>query len=295
MLIQALKRRALRGVSLILTACLMTQPGAADPLSTPLGAYYQNLEQRLVGEGRLRQDRSGHPIGAEGLAESFMEIAMRSEYQLGGGGMVRSSQGLPLRRWEQPVRISVSFGPSVPQGQQAQDRSVVNAVASRLARATGHSIRTVGSSANFHVLVLSDAEIGAIGPHLRQLVPGISNAAVGAVRRMSRNTLCMMVALPAANPADGYAQAVAIVRAEHPPRMRRSCIEEELAQGMGLPNDSRDAWPSIFNDDEEFGVLTRHDELLLRLLYNRQLSAGMTARDVAAILPALCRQVLGLG
>ena len=33
----------------------------ADPLLTPLGAYYQELESRLVGEGRLRQDRGGPP------------------------------------------------------------------------------------------------------------------------------------------------------------------------------------------------------------------------------------------
>lgn len=286
----------LRNCALVsLSACLMAQPATADPLQTPLGSYYQELERRLVGEGRLRQDRAGHAIEPAGLAESFMEIAMRSEYRLSGGGLIRSGHTAPLRRWEQPVRIAVSFGPSVPHAQQVQDRSVVNTVASRLARASGHSVRTVGSGANFHVLVLSDAERAGIGPHLRQLVPGISNAAVGAVRRMSRNTFCMVIALPAADPRQGYASAVAIVRAEHPPRMRRSCIEEELAQGMGLSNDSRDAWPSIFNDDEEFGVLTRHDELLLRLLYSRQLTTGMSARDVADRLPSLCAQVLGLG
>ncbi len=279
----------------MLAAGFMTQASAADPLLSPLGSYYQELERRLVGEGRLRQDRAGHPIAPGTLAESFMEIAMRSEYRLGSGGMVRSGHSAPLRRWEQPVRIDVSFGPSVPHAQQVQDRSVVNTVAARLARASGHSVRTVGSGGNFHVLVLSDEERSGIGPHLRQLVPGISNSAVNAVRRMSRNTLCMVIALPSADPSQGFARAVAIVRAEHPPRMRRSCIEEELAQGMGLSNDSRDAWPSIFNDDEEFGVLTRHDELLLRLLYSRQLNAGMTARDVSPLLPALCAQLLGHG
>ncbi|MEM6609839.1 MAG: DUF2927 domain-containing protein [Pseudomonadota bacterium] len=264
----------------------------ADPLSTPLGSYYQNLEARLVGEGRLRQDRASHATGADGLAASFMAIAMRSEYRLSGSGMIRSGSTAPLRRWEQPVRISVRFGPSVPAPQQASDRGIVADVAGRLHRATGHSISTVGSNANFHILVLSDEERAGIAPLLRQLVPGISNAAVGAVRRMSRNTFCMVIAMPGADPAQGYLQAVAIVRAEHPPRMRRSCIEEEMAQGMGLANDSPDAWPSIFNDDEEFGVLTRHDELLLRLLYDRRLQAGMAARDVAAMLPALCAQLL---
>jgi hypothetical protein len=37
---------------------------------------------------------------------------------------------------------------------------------------------------------------------------------------------------------------------------------------MGLANDSRQARPSIFNDDQEFALLTGHDELLLTILYD---------------------------
>jgi hypothetical protein len=54
-----------------------------------------------------------------------------------------------------------------------------------------------------------------------------------------------------------YTRAVAVVRAEHPDLLRQSCIHEEIAQGLGLPNDSPAARPSIFNDDEEFALLTR--------------------------------------
>ena len=72
-------------------------------------------------------------------------------------------------------------------------------------------------------------------------------------------------------------------------------LSKELAQGLGLPNDSPTARPSIFNDDEEFGVLTRHDELLLRLLYDRNLAPGMGAREVLAMLPQLCARILGHG
>ncbi len=40
----------------------------------------------------------------------------------------------------------------------------------------------------------------------------------------------------------------------------------EIAQGLGLPNDSPTARPTIFNDDEEFALLTRQDEMMLRML-----------------------------
>jgi Protein of unknown function (DUF2927) len=45
---------------------------------------------------------------------------------------------------------------------------------------------------------------------------------------------------------------------------------------MGLPNDDAAVRPSIFNDGKEFGVLTAHDELLLRILYDPRLEPGMT-------------------
>lgn len=269
-------------------------PLLIDPAGSRLAAYYQQMETSLVGSGRLRQDRrpSGSAMDPDRLADSFMQIALRSEYSLRGGGMSRSGHAAHLRRWEMPVRLGVRFGASVHPAQQRADLAAVRDVARRLETASGHPVSLSAASPNFHVLILSDAERAGAGRLLRQLVPGISRAAVNAVTRMRPNTFCMVVAMPGRDPAQGYVQAVAIVRAEHPPLMRRSCIEEELAQGMGLANDSPHAWPSIFNDDEEFGVLTRHDELLLRLLYHDALRPGMAPEEVAAHLPRLCAQIL---
>ena len=58
--------------------------------------------------------------------------------------------------------------------------------------------------------------------------------------------------------------------------MQRACIEEELAQGLGLANDSPYARPSIFNDDDEFATLTSMDAVMLQILYNPRLLPGMT-------------------
>jgi len=65
--------------------------------------------------------------------------------------------------------------------------------------------------------------------------------------------------------------------------LRLSCIHEEIAQGLGLSNDSPAARPSIFNDDEEFGLLTTHDEFLLRMLYDPRMRAGMDAAQARAV------------
>ncbi|MEO1789186.1 MAG: DUF2927 domain-containing protein, partial [Pseudomonadota bacterium] len=81
--------------------------------------------------------------------------------------------------------------------------------------------------------------------------------------------------------------------AEHPDLMRLSCLHEEIAQGFGLSNDSPKARPSVFNDDEEFGLLTHHDELLLKMLYDDRLKPGMTPDEAAPIVQTLARELVG--
>ncbi len=90
-----------------------------------------------------------------------------------------------------------------------------------------------------------------------------------------------------------YTTAIALVRDEHPDLLRRSCVHEELAQGLGLANDSPQARPSIFNDDDEFALLTSQDELLLKMLYDPRLSQGMSAQDAAPIVREIAGELLG--
>ena len=283
-------------VSLVSATPANVAAAANDPNGSQLALYYRQLEQQLVSQGHLRQDRSaGGGPDAETLARNFMAIAMRTEYTMRGGNALHSGSAAPLRRWEQPIRIGVRFGPSVHATQQRSDIAALRGVARRLQRASGHPVSVTSGRANFHVLVLSDTERANAAQVLRQIAPGLSRAAVGAITGMHRNTFCMVVAIPSANPAQGYAQAIAVVRAEHPPLMRQSCMEEELAQGMGLTNDSPSAWPSIFNDDEEFGLLTRHDELLLRMLYHDSLSPGMSPGLVDQHIGQVAQLVLARG
>ena len=61
---------------------------------------------------------------------------------------------------------------------------------------------------------------------------------------------------------------------------------------MGLPNDSRTARPSVFNDDSEFALLTRHDELLLGMLYDPALSPGMDEHDARPVIRQLAETAI---
>lgn len=278
--------------------CILAFPGAspavAGPAAPELVAFYAGIETALVARGALRADRG--PAGrydAARLERDFIEVALMDEY--GGGFSSGTGKRKPkhLLRWEEPVRIGVSFGASVPEAQRRADLRKLDSYAGRLARASGHSVSLSRERPNLHVLVVSEAERRSLGSQLPRLVPGISPWMVRTIARMQPNHLCMVVAEPHADRSRGYRQAVAILRAEQSDLMRASCIEEELAQAMGLPNDCDEAKPSIFNDDQEYAFLTRRDEVLLKMLYSPSLASGMTAAEARPEITRLARRHAG--
>jgi hypothetical protein len=272
-------------------------PSAAGPSaeSVALQLYYRRLQADLVGRGLLRRDGGGAdtPFTDTMLARNFVDIALFDEY---GPGSSPAAPGVPvpsrLRRWEQPVRMSVEFGASVPEAARSADRAEVAAYAGRLARLTGLSIaQAAPEAANFHVLVLSEDDRLGYEARLRALVPGISDSSLRTMLSLPRTTLCLVVAFGESEDST-YDRAVALIRAEHPAVLRSACIHEEIAQGLGLANDSPLARPSIFNDDEEFALLTGHDELLLRMLYDPRFRTGMTIEEAEPVAREVARELL---
>ena len=265
-----------------------------SPDSLALEAHYTRLEESLVSQGLLRSDGGGPdaPFYKRNLVQNFIRIAMFDEYSTSGDRMVPREKASKLRRWERPVRMSLEFGVTVPKSQRATDSAAVRSYASRLSRVSGLPISVTSANPNFHVLVVNEDDRRSLGPRLRQIVPGISDTSVRTITAMPRSTLCLVFAFSdQAN--SSYTKAVAIIRGEHPDLMRLSCFHEELAQGLGLANDSALARPSIFNDDEEFGLLTDHDELLLKILYDRRLKSGMTAAQARPIVEQIATELLG--
>lgn len=262
--------------------------------SKALGLYYARVQRSLLTQGLLRTDGGGAdvPFTSAMLARNFERIAFFQEYSSAGGKLVARESASHLTRWEKPVRISIQFGASVSDENKAQDRVVFNKYVRRLARITKHPIGINQRNPNFHVYVLNEDERKAFGPELRRIVPGISALSQRAVIDMPRDTYCLVFGRDLEN--DGkFDQAVAIIRSEHPDLMRASCLHEEVAQGLGLSNDSPVARPSIFNDDEEFGLLTTHDEKLLQMLYDDRLRPNMTAAEARPIIKQIAAELSG--
>ncbi|WP_245541132.1 DUF2927 domain-containing protein [Yoonia vestfoldensis] len=269
------------------------EPSAA---SRNLMAHYTALQTQMLTQNLLRSDGGGAdtPFTDTMLARNFAQIALATEYGDNSDFTVRQGGQTTLRRWEQPIRMNVAFSDSVPLAQRDQDRTSVSAFAARLARLTGVPISQTDESPNFHVLFLDDDDRREAADRLRKLVPGLSDATIRGIVSLPRDQLCLVAAVFQPGQST-YAQAVVLIRAEHPNLIRAACLHEELAQGMGLANDSDTARPSIFNDSEEFALLTRHDELLLRILYDRRLAAGMTPATAAPIAAEIARDLTVAG
>jgi Protein of unknown function (DUF2927) len=292
---------------LALGGCVLSAPGAVLPPApvpqvtpaepTPKSAaalvYYAQVQQLLLSQGMLRTDGGDEiPVSARALSENFMRIALYDEYRRGSGGFVREETESRLRRWEVPIRFSVRFGPSVPPEKQATDRARIASYVARLSQITGRAMSLDERSPNFFVYIVSEDERETMGPLIHAALPGLSPGDVAGITAMPRSTYCLVYAL-AEGTTGSYTRAFAVIRAEHPDLLRLSCVHEELTQGLGLPNDSPRARPSIFNDDEEFALLTSLDEKLLQILYSPELRPGMSPDEARPIVEMLARRLTG--
>ncbi|SMX23480.1 hypothetical protein BOA8489_01587 [Boseongicola aestuarii] len=267
------------------------QPRTAESLE--IEALFQRVSDNLIARGLLRIDGGGPdvPFTDEMVARNFNALAFSEEFSGRGGQLVRATRESTLHKWDQPVRIETFVGPSVDLVQAEQDTAEIAEFAARLSRITGHPIRRVERDGNFQVFVLNGQELRRSGKLLKQFMPELALPQIRFVEDMTPDTYC--VVFTSDPEQDGAIQrAIAVIRAELPDRLRTSCVHEEISQGLGLANDSAQARPSIFNDDDEFGRLTYHDELLLQILYDPRLKPGMSEASAAALVQSIATGLL---
>ena len=272
-----------------------TAAATADtPASAAARAHYARVQSLLLGQGLLRTDGGGPdtPFTDRMLAENFIRVALYDEYARTSGGPVQRTTASRVRKWQAPVRVGLNFGASVPADRRAADTVRIASFLARLSRLTNHPIGLSDANPNFMIHIVSEDERMALGPQIRAALPGLSASEVAGITQMPRSTYCLVYAM-SDGAGSSYTRAFSVIRAEHPDLLRLSCLHEEITQGLGLANDSPSARPSIFNDDEEFALLTRQDELMLRILYDPALAVGMTEDQARPIVESLATRFAG--
>lgn len=260
--------------------------------STTVRRHFSALEAQHLGNGLLRSDGGAElPLTPRMIEDAFVRIALYDEYAVQGGRFIARERPARLRRWDGPVRIGITFGPSVPAAQRQRDRAAVAALARQLSQATRHPVGLDEARANLHLHILSEDEREAAPAEWARRLGGVDPAVLQPAADMGLETVCLALAFtPRTSPV--YAQALVVVRAELPDLLRLSCFHEEIAQALGLANDWPRARPSIFNDDEEFATLTQLDLLLLRILYDPRLAPGLREAEARPIVAQIAAELL---
>ncbi len=257
---------------LALGACGQFTTPTPGPTTTESYADYTRV---LSASGRLRLDPAPRdaPYDNRDLARNFVRIALAVE-DLGA----QKAQMRPIRRWEQPIRYRV-LGDSATPG----DRAAIADVMGRLSAASTRAIDEVEDEVNFLILILDARERASLAELARRerrpFLAGVAELLA------SDDSVNPCLGLFYTSPQSDMRAATVLVKDETRGRLRRACFEEELSQTMGLTNDDPRVRPSLFNDDQEFAVLTEHDARLLAMLYHPALHPGMQADEVVPLLP----------
>lgn len=219
----------------------------------------------------------------ERLIQDFVTVALGREF------LEDEARAGRLIRWTRPIRVA-GMGPRPDIWGVALERH-----ARRLARITGHPIelRPDGEVDMLAIFVprLTAAAIAAHADVYRRMFPDetMFEAQMARIGAGTLNAVCF--ASVRVDREYAITAAIAFIPLDRGPRVVRQCIVEELAQAMGLPNDSDEVEPSIFNDRSPDIELTPKDILLLRLLYHPALRPGMTAAQVRAAAPRALRDL----
>ena len=261
----------------------------ATETSRQLRQRYDHLATGLIAKGLLRTDGGSKSPRAtpEALIELFNSLAFYDEYEPSSGFQPAQATPTALSKWQRPVKINLHFGPSLNPETRVTDTKFLSDYAAQLSNITRHPIELTTELGNFHVVVVDEVHRMNMVQNLRKkdvlVPPNIQQI----IQQMPADIHCMVLTLSARHSPHIHEQALAMIRAEHPPALKKACFHEEIAQGLGLHNDNPAAHPSIFNDDDEFALLTEQDALLLRILYDPRLPAGIELHEAQPILKQL--------
>ena len=266
-----------------------------SPQSIELAEYYERVQGQLLTRGLLRQDGGGPdtPFAQRDLVRNFVRIAAFSEQSLVDGRFTIDGAANPIRRWAKPVRVQLDFGETASAALRADIKASVEPYLKRLTRLTAQPIFLVDTAPNYIIAVLNVDELAAYDAELLRRFPDIPPPLARQMTELERTDHCAVYTFEREDLPNRIQSAVALIRSEHPKRLREKCLHEEIAQGLGLVNDSPAARPSIFNDDDEFALLTSHDELLLRMLYDDRLPLGAGPEETREIAQVIASELLG--
>ena len=255
--------------------------------------YYSRLEERKISLGLLRQDGGGTdtPFDVDDIVEAFEQVAFYNEYDISGDKLLPNSEAVMLAKWKSNINISVRFGNSVNKKQKDNDLLKINELIGILSQVTNHNIKISQQNINMYIVIANQKEVKDLISEIGLLQPEFDPQRIPIITQLPRDIHCMAMTSMNVQANSGISSSLVIIRNELPHIMRKACIHEEIAQSLGLTNDSHLARPSVFNDDDEFATLTKFDEILLQILYDHRLNSGISKREASQLVRQIANEI----
>ncbi|WP_374089507.1 DUF2927 domain-containing protein [Methylomicrobium lacus] len=205
------------------------------------------------------------------VLKSFIEIAMFNEHS--------DHRPVGIRKWTTP--INYFFVHRV--GDQELHERLARLHIEQLSAITGLRIRPAAAQKDANLLIIFSTE-GRLRSELLQDF-GIRSKAQR--ERLFRHSVCLGNFAVAGDAS--IARAVVIIPVDRASAHAKlvDCIVEEITQVLGLPNDSEQVFPSIFNDRSVNSLLSGLDYLLLKMLYDPRIRPGMNLIQAAPVLKTI--------
>lgn len=199
----------------------------------------------------------------EYILNSFIDITLNREH----GG-----QGGRLNKWQQPIRYQVIDRT----GDEQLHQRMVAAQMLHLASITGLDIRLAEQpdTSNLRIIFASEQDLD----HDLMQDFGLSNKAFR--QQIIHDSVCLARVKASKNGEIEAAGVIIPVDRARAHGKLMSCVVEELTQVLGLVNDSAKVFPSIFNDRSFNDFLSGLDYILLKLLYEPSIRAGMNQAEL---------------
>ena len=258
-----------------------------------LRKYYNRLEERKLSLGLLRQDGGGTdtPFNVEDIVEAFEQLAFYNEYKIGENQLLPNTDMVNLGKWNSTINISMRFGNSVAAKQKDKDLMDIHNLLLILSKATEHKMKISNKNVNMYIVVGNQKEVAELTSKIGANLPEFDPKRIPIITKLPKDIHCLAMTSMSAGPNSEIKFALIIIRSELPKLMRIACFHEEIAQSLGLTNDSHLARPSIFNDDDEFATLTRLDKILLRILYDNRLKSGISQQNSSQLVRKIAKEI----
>jgi hypothetical protein len=191
------------------------------------------------------------------MVSTFDEIVFHAEF-----GQTIAPR---VTKWVDPVQVYLD----IRAGDPTLYRRLVEAHIEELEFLTGLPFEIVGSPDEANVFMVFDRD-DALIESAADYQPTIARHG-GEISK----TLCF--GIYSVNGASEIKRAIIGIPTDRAASLGKlpACVVEEMTQILGLPNDSDDIYPSIFNDGSSDDALTDLDRWLVRLLYDASVEPGM--------------------